>query len=118
MKMFGSLFCLFLRLGSASSLLLGGASSLLLGGASVLLLGSASGLLLGCASKRSSFEVMAERQSKANPSVHTYDSDGFYGLQPVSPERPVQNKEFFFKKCEMVSRDPRPSRADWECNSP
>lgn len=74
--------------------------------------------ILGCASSRSSFEVMAERQSKAKPSVHTYESEGFYGLQPVSPERPVQKKEFFFKKCEMVGRDPRPSLAEWECNAP
>jgi hypothetical protein len=74
--------------------------------------------ILGCSSPRSGIEVMAERQSKANPSVHTYSSDGFYGLQPVSPERPVQQREFFYKKCEVVSRDPRSSRAEWECNSP
>lgn len=75
-------------------------------------------LIVGCASKRSTYEIMSERTGKAKPSVHTYDSDGFYGLQPVSPERPVQQKEFFFKKCEVVSRDPRSTKADWECNSP
>lgn len=75
-------------------------------------------LVLGCATKRSNIEIMAERAGKANPSIHTYDSEGFYGLQPVSPERPVQQREFFYKRCEVVSRDPRSSRAEWECNSP
>lgn len=71
-------------------------------------------LLLGCASP-SSREKMDAVQSKSNASSAAYTAESFF-LDYRSPgDREVENQEFFFKQCELVSRKRFPSRSEYEC---
>lgn len=62
-------------------------------------------LTISCAEK--------EIVTKAHPATSVND---VFGLDNGMPIREVQKKEFYFKKCELESRRPFPTRVEFSCN--
>jgi hypothetical protein len=62
-------------------------------------------LISACAEK--------EKVSKAHPATFVNDN---FGLDNGMPIREVQRKEFYFKKCELETRRPFPTRVEFSCN--
>ncbi len=79
----------------------------------ILVLASA---MMGCAS--STRERLEARQDQGHPRAAAYGAEGFT-MDFRSPEpRPYRAWEFYYKNCVLVSRNPYPSRADYECADP
>lgn len=73
--------------------------------------------LSGCSSKTHR-ERLEERQAGANPRAAAYAAEGFT-MDHRSPEpRPYKAWEFFYKECALVSRNPFPNHAEYECTDP
>jgi len=51
--------------------------------------------------------------SKAHPSTGVND---IFGIDNGMPIREVQQKQFYFKKCELESRRPFPTKVEFSCN--
>ena len=74
-------------------------------------------LLTSCAAP-SSREVMADRLRGQNARAAAYAAEGFT-LDHRSPEdRPYRSWEFYYKHCSLVTRNPYPSRDEFECSDP
>jgi len=61
--------------------------------------------IISCAEK--------EIVTKAHPSTGVND---VFGIDNGMPIREVQKKQFYFKKCELESRRPFPTRVEFSCN--
>lgn len=61
------------------------------------------------------FASCAEKEviTKAHPATSVND---VFGLDNGMPIREVQKKNFYFKKCELESRRPFPSKVEFSCN--
>jgi hypothetical protein len=70
---------------------------------------------ISCASK-SGRELLAERQSKSKAHYAAFDG-GFYNIGREPAERPVRNWDFFYKHCDLVSRNPYPSKSEYDCSN-
>ena len=66
------------------------------------------GNLVGCSSEQKTI-------SKAHPATYLTD---IFGVDNGMPMREVQQKEFYFKKCELEARRPFPNRIEFSCNEP
>lgn len=72
--------------------------------------------LSGCAS--STYEELQSKRDQGHPRAAAYAADGFT-LDHRSPEpRPFRAWQFYFKECALVSRNPYPSKTEFECSDP
>lgn len=64
-------------------------------------------------------ERIEATQDRARPrSAAAYAADGFM-MDHRSPEpRPFHAWEFYYKHCALVSRNPIPSKAEYDCSDP
>ncbi len=70
----------------------------------------------GCST--STYEVLQNKRDQGNPRAAAYAADGFT-LDHRSPEpRPFRAWQFYFKDCALVSRNPYPSKSEFECSDP
>lgn len=61
---------------------------------------------------------MEDRNASANPRHASYAAEGFT-LDHRSPEpRPYRAWDFYYKHCTLVSRNPWPVRAEYDCSDP
>lgn len=74
-------------------------------------------LLTACSSPTARQQIEA-KQARANPRAAAYAADGFT-LDHRSPEpRPFRSWEFYFKHCNLVSRNPFPTQDEYACTEP
>ncbi len=73
--------------------------------------------IVACAGKTAREQLEEKREGdgtrKSGPAM-----DHFYMDNPFQKERPPTYKEFFYKRCEFMSRTPVPSQAEWACSEP
>lgn len=72
-----------------------------------------------CASKKTSKEIMEERNSSARPRSAAYAADAFYLDNRNPADRDVRAWDFFYKHCKLMGREnTAPNKADWDCTDP
>ncbi len=63
-------------------------------------------------------EQLDERQNRNRAAAAAYAAEGFT-MDHRSPEpRPYRSWEFYYKHCTLVSRNPYPSRDEYDCTNP
>lgn len=83
----------------------------------ILLILTINQLLTACSSPTARQQIEA-KQARANPRAAAYAADGFT-LDHRSPEpRPFRSWEFYFKHCNLVSRNPFPTQDEYACTEP
>jgi len=75
-------------------------------------------LILGACSTKSARQTLEEKQYSAKPRGAAYAADGFM-MDHRSPDaRAYRPWQFYYKHCNLVSRNPYPDRAEHYCTSP
>ena len=70
----------------------------------------------GCATP--TWEQLQERRDQGNAAAAAYAAEGFT-LDHRSPDsRPARAWQFYYKNCALVSRNPYPSKTEYECADP
>lgn len=62
-------------------------------------------------------QLLRERQSQSLAHPAAYTTDLFF-VDVDRDEKEVKKQDFFFQRCEVVSRKRYPGRAEYECDSP
>jgi hypothetical protein len=75
------------------------------------------GMLTACASKPD-YERIEERQSQSKARAAAYAADGFTMDHRSPDQRPNRAWDFYYKHCALVSRNPYPNRAEYDCADP
>jgi hypothetical protein len=74
-------------------------------------------ILAGCASP-SGRELLEQRQAQNKSRYAGYAADGFTLDDRLPEERPEKTWQFYYKQCELVTRNPYPDRDEYSCTDP
>jgi hypothetical protein len=76
-----------------------------------------SSIVTACASTPDYLRI-EERQSHSNARAAAYAADGFTMDHRSPDQRPNRAWDFYYKHCALVSRNPYPNRAEYDCADP